>query len=170
MRVEDQYPSTNDTLSGLALPRIAGAQEDLVLNTLVAAEGRIQRGWTDTMYVASDGYVCSLGAIYAAEGWTDTKLSESGIITTERFIEQALSAAAKEAIELLNASAIDLYPASAEWVDTSWAGPMEWVNQEWNGWDEGEYEGRAENNPARLAVLNIYADAIEKRRSGVARA
>lgn len=154
--IEDQYPSTSDMA-----PPMAGAQNDPVLSMLLGGRQRIVVGHSTGEYISRDGKeVCAVGSIMAQDGLDYEAMSKGGRSIHE-IMEEALSKSAKEAIALLNAKAIELYPESADYAQ--WSGPFEWVNQ--SAFDEEEFDDEEEyDEAAQGAILAIYDNVIAERR------
>lgn len=155
MDVTNQYPSTND------MPPIKGGQQDLTLELMERANERVTDSWTSGAYISYDGSVCALGAIMAASGLDD----EEEDPRYEVWYENLATDAAKEAIDLLNVAALELYPEAEEYKKTSWAGgPLEYLNQTLLN-DSVDYAvDLVESYPTRRRVLNCYAKAIADRK------
>lgn len=161
MREWEAYPSTGD------MPMIAGAQEiDGVLACVKGARERIAKGHTETSYISSSWpgevtYVCAMGGIFAEDGLTSKDIG-CGLEGRELLLllETRLSEDAKEAIRLLDEAALEVVPESAQWEKTRWAGPLEWVNQDWYSY-EYQKHGRPDVG-TKEKILEIYDLVIER--------
>lgn len=145
MNVLNQYPSTDDLYR--SLPRLAGAQDDPTLDILEGARKRFKRRSTAEGYI-SNGSVCAMGAIGREIGLKDDDIGDPETFFEK--LEAKADRAAKEAIKLVNASAIRLYPESLDYEDCSWKWPLEYLNQEFS------------RPVARKKVLACYDDAIAR--------
>lgn len=147
----DVYPSTSDQL-----PRIAGAQDDLVLGILKGALKRYKDHGTDDAYITVErGRVqaCAIGSVAEAAGVDAQKYLDAlhegdipamgdtyvdnGVEGNYAGFEAALRsqkieadtiAAAREAMRLLDEATLELFPQYADF--GSWTGPLEALNQD----------------------------------------
>jgi len=130
----------------------------LTLICLEQAMQRVEDGWTSDLYIGEGGEVCGVGAVMAADG-----LEEEPDVSVLQWIETLASDTAKEAIELLNASAVKLYPGSQHHLGF-WCGSLEHLNQEVFAGDEYDDLDDEQQDPRKARVLEVYRDAIETRR------
>lgn len=152
----DIYPSTYDC------PVEEGG--DPVLGCLLAARERIRR-FRSTMigvYVNSNGQACAVGAIFAADGLTYEELLGLGNgLRLLASLEFGLSRTAREALQLLDAVAVERRPESADY--GHWCGPLEWINEEWL-WELRTQKYRRAEKRVRKEILAIYDETIARRR------
>lgn len=161
MREWEAYPSTGD----IFLPPIAGAQASGVLACVKGARERIAKGHTETSYISSswpdeETYVCAMGGIFAEDGLTSKDIPSFEGRELLLYLETRLSEDAKEAIRLLDEAALEVVPESAQWEKTRWAGPLEWVNQDWYSYEYDKH-GRPLVG-TKEKILEIYDLVIER--------
>lgn len=180
--VTDPYPHTLD-----CPPEEGG---DTALALMRGGMARVEFRHAQGEYLAQNGGTCALGGIAAADGQTTGKLDRiadnlerMGILNGAPYdewqllIEPMLSDAAREAIALLDAVALERHPeyvAEPENADSgNWEGPLEWVNEEWvpEAWLAEVYRrprrARVLKATRKAEVLAIYAETIRRRAAAV---
>lgn len=123
----DVYPSTYDYAGGVTP----------LLNLVENARERYLRNSVMNGYIRSGGGVCAIGAVWTADAvdwssakseWHESLKKATHALTVQEFVvEKKLSDTAKEAMKLLDATVVELYPKFAS--HGLWIGPLEALNQ-----------------------------------------